>query len=276
MGSETLDAKPFSTAVGDGDEDVNDNSAYSSTMVESECDFDADAGKNVEFELEDSARNLSNCEDRDDDDEGLICDSMMVESENGDDNVSSVKPLSFVHVASREPAELYRELRNAEKGAKQRRSDWDSLQEIFRYFGNSGWASDQSLAIYIGRSFFPTAVHNFRNFFFKKCSADVASQNALREILKMFGSGDCVVAFFKEKRYLRLKLQLKNTPISVVVLFMVPCHQKLEDSKQICLMIKIMNMMCLLLLRQWEWVLNLNIRGGLYSMAWPSTMVTKL
>ncbi|CAB4305422.1 unnamed protein product [Prunus armeniaca] len=154
MGSETLDAKPFSTAVGDGDEDVNDNSAYSSTMVESECDFDADAGKNVEFELEDGARNLSNCEDRDDDDEGLICDSMMVESENGDDNVSSVKPLSFVHVASREPAELYRELRNAEKGAKQRRSDWDSLQEIFRYFGNSGWASDQSLAIYIGRSFF--------------------------------------------------------------------------------------------------------------------------
>ncbi|ONI19266.1 hypothetical protein PRUPE_3G268500 [Prunus persica] len=191
MGSDTLDAKPFSTALGDGDEDVNDNSAYSSTMVESECDFDADAGKNVEFELEDSARNLSNCEDRDGDDEGLICDSMMVESENGDDNVSSVKPLSFVHVASRESAELYRELRNAEKGAKQRRSDWDTLQEIFRYFGNSGWASDQSLAIYIGRSFFPTAVHNFRNFFFKKCSADVA-----RYVVSLGPSDDAVEFLF--------------------------------------------------------------------------------
>ncbi|PQQ10077.1 DExH-box ATP-dependent RNA helicase DExH18 mitochondrial [Prunus yedoensis var. nudiflora] len=184
MGSDTFDAKPFSTAVGDGEEDVNNNSAYSSTLIESECDFDADAGKNVELELEDSARNLSNCEDRDG-------DSMMVELENGDDNVSSVKPLSFVHVASREPAELYRELRNAKKGAKQSRSDWDTLQEIFRYFGNSGWASDQFLAIYIGRSFFPTAVHNFRGFFFKKSSADV-----VRYVVSLGPSDDAVEFLF--------------------------------------------------------------------------------
>ena len=44
---------------------------------------------------------------------------------------------------------------------------------MFSYFGKSGWASNQALAIYIGMSFFPTAVQKFRYFFFKKCSADV-------------------------------------------------------------------------------------------------------
>lgn len=163
------DTKPFSTSVEDGDEVVNDTR----TVVD---DFDADVGKIVEFELpsEDKAYVSSSSEDSDGETEDIICDSMLLESENGDNNVSSVKSISFQHVASRNPAELYRELCNNEKAAKQTRSDWEILQETFRYFGNSGWATEQALAIYIGRSFFPTAAYKFRSFFFKKCSADVA------------------------------------------------------------------------------------------------------
>ncbi|KAM7515423.1 hypothetical protein LguiA_005006 [Lonicera macranthoides] len=37
----------------------------------------------------------------------------------------------------------------------------------------SGWASNQALAVYIGASFFPSAVQKFRNFFFKKCQNDI-------------------------------------------------------------------------------------------------------
>lgn len=163
------DTKPFSTLVEDGDEVVNDTR----TVVD---DFDADVGKIVELELpsEDKAYVSSSSEDSDGETEDIICDSVLLESENGDNNVSSVKSISFQHVASRNPAELYRELCNNEKAAKQTRSDWEILQETFRYFGNSGWATDQALAIYIGRSFFPTAAYKFRSFFFKKCSADVA------------------------------------------------------------------------------------------------------
>ncbi|KAK9925092.1 hypothetical protein M0R45_033433 [Rubus argutus] len=163
------DTKPFSTSVEDGDEVVNDTR----TVVD---DFDADVGKIVEFELpsEDRAYVSSSSEDSDGENEDIICDSMLLESENGDNNVSSVKSISFQHVASRNPAELYRELCNNEKAAKQARTDWEILQETFRYFGNSGLATDQALAIYIGRSFFPTAAYKFRSFFFKKCSADVA------------------------------------------------------------------------------------------------------
>lgn len=181
MGCDPLDAKlfstsvedgntkPFSTSVEDGDEVVNDTR----TVID---DFDADVGKLVELELpsEDKAYVSWSSEDSDVENEAIICDSMLVESENGDSNVSLVKPMSFQHVASRNPAELFRELCNNEKAAKHTRSDWDILQETFRYFGNSGWATDQALAIYIGRSFFPTAAYKFRSFFFKKCSADVA------------------------------------------------------------------------------------------------------
>ncbi|KAK6928202.1 Helicase, C-terminal [Dillenia turbinata] len=78
----------------------------------------------------------------------------------------------FAHVASRDPVELYRELRDSVKAAKQRRCDWETMTEIFRCFARSGWASNQALAIYIGASFFPTAAHSFRNFFFKKCPSD--------------------------------------------------------------------------------------------------------
>ncbi|XP_010258377.1 PREDICTED: DExH-box ATP-dependent RNA helicase DExH18, mitochondrial isoform X1 [Nelumbo nucifera] len=100
-------------------------------------------------------------------------DSSATECESTEDN-GSRNDACFVHVASRDPVELYRELCNSEKAAKQTRSDWEILVEIFRSFAKSGWASNQALAIYIGASFFPTAVHKFRSFFLKKCPDDIA------------------------------------------------------------------------------------------------------
>ncbi|GAB4847442.1 hypothetical protein Ancab_026499 [Ancistrocladus abbreviatus] len=87
-------------------------------------------------------------------------------------DVESVNSGSSVHVASRDPVEIYRMLRDAEKGEKRTRADWDVLVEIFRGFAKSPWATNQALAIFIGASFFPTAAHKFRNFFFKKCPAN--------------------------------------------------------------------------------------------------------
>ncbi|KAL6989695.1 RNA helicase [Sarracenia purpurea var. burkii] len=80
-----------------------------------------------------------------------------------------------LHIGARDPVEIYKELRDADKGDKRTRGDWDTLNEILHNFANSGWASNQALAVYIGASFFPTAVHKFRNFFSKKCRADVAN-----------------------------------------------------------------------------------------------------
>ncbi|KAM7519843.1 hypothetical protein LguiB_018805 [Lonicera macranthoides] len=90
-----------------------------------------------------------------------------------DCHVGSGKSVEFAHVAFRDPAEIYRELRDAPKSEKQTRYDWDMLGEIFSCFSKSGWASNQALAVYIGASFFPTAVQKFRNFFFKKCQTDI-------------------------------------------------------------------------------------------------------
>ncbi|XP_077250011.1 ATP-dependent RNA helicase [Tasmannia lanceolata] len=88
--------------------------------------------------------------------------------ENGSPSESSFKT-----VTSRDPVELYHALRACIDNVKRTTSDWDALVEIFRYLGKSGWASDQALAIYITRSFFPTAVHKFRSFFLSKCPEDV-------------------------------------------------------------------------------------------------------
>ncbi|KAF8399466.1 hypothetical protein HHK36_015331 [Tetracentron sinense] len=111
--------------------------------------------------------------DGDGDDENSFCDSKMIEDE-GTDDVGSGSGAGFEHVSCRDPVELYKELRNSEKGAKQTRSDWEVLAEIFRSFAKSGWASNQALAIYIGTSFYPTAARKFRSFFLKKCPNDVA------------------------------------------------------------------------------------------------------
>lgn len=81
-----------------------------------------------------------------------------------------------VHVWERDPVELFYELRNAEKPSKLTQpSDRATIVEIFRVFARSGWASDQALAIYIGLSFFPTAVNKFRKFFLSGCSPDIAA-----------------------------------------------------------------------------------------------------
>ncbi|KAH0711316.1 hypothetical protein KY289_007275 [Solanum tuberosum] len=107
------------------------------------------------------------------DNELEVCDLDVEENECGDGGLGSAKRLNFVQIASRDPVEIYRELRDATKCEKQTRADWDTLIEIFRCFAQSGWASNQALAVYIGASFFPTAAQKFRNFFFKKCKVDV-------------------------------------------------------------------------------------------------------
>ncbi|KAM6550008.1 hypothetical protein CsatB_021684 [Cannabis sativa] len=185
LGSDGFDVKPFSSVVDDVDEDFNVKSEGSAS------EFDADMGQIVDLDNE-IGGNVIACdsvisnEQEDDDDYGVDvdidenCDSGMVELEKSE---------GYVHVQYRDPVELYRELRNAEKGAKQRRSDWDTLKEIFNLLGKSGWASDQALAIYIGKAFFPTAVQKFRNFFFKKCSADIA------KYLVTLGPSDAAVKF---------------------------------------------------------------------------------
>ncbi|KAA8530683.1 hypothetical protein F0562_005383 [Nyssa sinensis] len=91
-----------------------------------------------------------------------------------DGDVGSQTSAAFEQVAVRDPVEIYKEFRNAARGSKHTRDIWDAQLEIFRCFSKSGWASNQALAVYIGASFFPTAVHKFRCFFLKKCQADVA------------------------------------------------------------------------------------------------------
>jgi ATP-dependent RNA helicase SUPV3L1/SUV3 len=172
VGSDTLYAKPFSSFL-----EKNDNGACNSTIVESECDFDADVGKSVELDnVVEGCVSVSGSASADGGDgveDGSVSDSMVVELDDGNNDVGLETSGGYMHVALQNPVELYRELRDAVKAAKQTRHDWETMQEIFCYFGKSGWASNQALAIYIGLSFFPTAVHKFRNFFFKKCPADV-------------------------------------------------------------------------------------------------------
>ncbi|KAI3977813.1 hypothetical protein MKX01_040558 [Papaver californicum] len=78
-------------------------------------------------------------------------------------------------VAYRDPVKLYEELRDSEQNeAKLTTSELDDVDKIFNCFVKSGWASNQALAIYIGLSFFPTAVRKFQTFFKNKCTGDVA------------------------------------------------------------------------------------------------------
>lgn len=184
---DALSTKAYSFIDEDGKEDVSGNGACSTALVDSEGEYDADVGKAVEFEEvnEDPARDKENSDEGDDG----TCVPAMIEQENGGDSVGPVKGVDYKHVMSRDSVELYQELRNAEKGAKLRRPDWETLQEIFRCLKNSGWASDQALAIYIGKAFFPTAVHKFQRFFFKRIPADVA------QYLVTLGPTDAAVKF---------------------------------------------------------------------------------
>ncbi|GAB2265446.1 hypothetical protein Dimus_000501 [Dionaea muscipula] len=113
---------------------------------------------------------------------GDVAESMVDASPRVD--LNSENGESFHSVASRVPVEIYRSLRDGEREGKQTRADWNVSDEIFRGFSRSPWAVNQALAIYIGASFFPTAVHRFRNFWFKKCTTD------LGKYLVSLGPGD--------------------------------------------------------------------------------------
>ena len=134
--SATLYAKPFSSLSAPNGDD--DHGVSSLTMVESECecDFDADFGKAT----------VGLLHSLDDEDCSTVGDSTMVEVGNGvneegivvvddsmvasdnNDDVGLERCEGHLNVASRDPVEVYRELRNAEKGAKQTRCDWEIMQ----------------------------------------------------------------------------------------------------------------------------------------------------
>ncbi|KAK4777171.1 hypothetical protein SAY86_005859 [Trapa natans] len=106
------------------------------------------------------------------DDSSCTVESIELEEGTGLEENTNV---DYACVSSADPVELFRQICDVDKVAKLSRSDYETLIEIFRCFSCSCWASDQALAIYIGRSFFPTATQKFRSFFFKKCIADVAA-----------------------------------------------------------------------------------------------------
>lgn len=83
-------------------------------------------------------------------------------------------------IAYKDPVEIYTELRDAPNSKMESRSDWETVNEILSCFGQSGWASNQALAVYIGASFFPIAARKFSTFFRNKCDGDLV--NYLRSI----------------------------------------------------------------------------------------------
>ncbi|XP_057808849.1 DExH-box ATP-dependent RNA helicase DExH18, mitochondrial-like [Salvia miltiorrhiza] len=107
----------------------------------------------------------------------------MFESENECVSLEE-KKTNFVEIALRDPLEIYKELKEAPDSKMQSRSDWDTVSEICRCFCQSGWASNQALAVYIGASFFPLAGRKFGSFFKKKCSNDLV------KYLVSLGPGD--------------------------------------------------------------------------------------
>lgn len=176
-GSTTLPTRPFSSAGDEG-----------GAAAGPDCEFDAD-GKSIDFELgNEVSAGVSALSEN-----GVVADDDSDEcnSEIGDDSVECSSSSSssssnsrsdelekkgeeFLHVASRDPVEIYCELKSVERGAKLDKSEVEVLADVCKFFAKSGWASNQALAIYIGLSFFPTAAHKFQNFFRKKCPADVA------------------------------------------------------------------------------------------------------
>ncbi|CAK7328016.1 unnamed protein product [Dovyalis caffra] len=175
----SANARPFSSSVSDED----------SNMVELDENKSLDFVENAGFEGVDGNRvgvvdvNESN-----------VCNSVAIEEEQSKDAEGGKKIVGKTDVAFRDPVELYRELCTAEKNDRMKRTDWETLREIFSCFSISGWAANQALGIYIGMSFFHTAVRKFQNFFFKKCSAELAmhvvslgpSEKAVRFLFPIF------------------------------------------------------------------------------------------
>lgn len=179
--------------IGKNKEDNENGDSVSSSNVVEVGGYDADVGKNVRFENDTCDSTMVTVGDECIGDG--ICGSIVDDTVNGDNDLRSLKLRSYENFRSCDPVELYRELCSVEKGgANVDHSDWLTLQEIFGYFVKSGWARNQALGIYIGMSFFPTAVHKFRSFFFKKCSTDVVkylvflgpSDNAVKFLFPIF------------------------------------------------------------------------------------------
>ncbi|XVF14251.1 hypothetical protein REPUB_Repub09cG0042200 [Reevesia pubescens] len=176
----------------DGVDGFNENGLYVSRDVGTEHESDKDNEDIVDFMRTngfDVVRENSDEDGVDDFNEIDMCDATVVESEYESKDLGNDRTGGGKQVAFCDPVELYHELRNTENRAKLKRADWEIVLEVFNYFSKSGWAANQSLAIYIGRSFFPTAVHKFRSFFFKKCSSAVA------EHVISLGPSDAAVKF---------------------------------------------------------------------------------
>ena len=159
----TIGARPFSSVGEDGDgtiEDRDDVSGISDSM------------------------NVENWNASESD-----CESSMDESGNFSEDVDCGESVGYKQVEFRYPAELYRELRDSLRLRGLKQSDWETVSEILNYFYKSSWAANQALGIYIGRSFFPTAVSKFRRFLKNKCTVDVC------KYLVSIGPGDAAVKF---------------------------------------------------------------------------------
>nr|POE49945.1 isoform 2 of atp-dependent rna helicase suv3l, mitochondrial [Quercus suber] len=133
--SATLYAKPFSSSSAPNGDDDHGVSSLTIVESESECDFDADVGKatvgllhSLESLDDDDDKGCSTVGDstmvelgNDKNEEGIVVDSMVGSDNNNDVGLEWCE--GHLNVASRDPVEVYRELRNAEKGAKQTRCD---------------------------------------------------------------------------------------------------------------------------------------------------------
>ncbi|RZB46106.1 DExH-box ATP-dependent RNA helicase DExH18, mitochondrial isoform B [Glycine soja] len=192
--------RPFSAAGDDG-----------GTTEAPEGEFVADSGKGIDFELGKEVVNSvhgfpehgvvanddsNECNLEIDDSVECSTSSSGGEGGGGSDNNNELgkKNEEFMHVASRGPVELYREMCRVEWGPRLDRTEVEVLLEVCHWFAKSGWASNQALAIYIGMSFFPTAAHKFHKFLKKKCPTDVAkylvylgpSDEAMRFLFPIF------------------------------------------------------------------------------------------
>ncbi|XP_073221293.1 DExH-box ATP-dependent RNA helicase DExH18, mitochondrial-like [Cicer arietinum] len=171
-GDRTLPTRPFSTAGEDGGAATDEDSQFEKGIGNFEV------GTKVSDDVCDLSENGVVLDYGNDECYTNIVDSVECSNSSisctSNDNRDDDELEDFTHVASKDPVELYGELKSVEKGVKLARAEVDVLTDVFDYFAKSGWASNQALAIYIGLSFFPTAAHKFRNFFRKRCSADVA------------------------------------------------------------------------------------------------------
>ncbi|WCJ25731.1 ATP-dependent RNA helicase mitochondrial putative [Euphorbia peplus] len=165
---------------------LNPSRAFSSDVEKGDSDNDNKDTNGLDFSLE-GITEVDIDDGVGDNDEVAISDSDIVDGVS--DTIVRKENVGFA-----DPVELYRELCNAKRNDKLRRTDWEALQMIFGLFSRSGWAANQALGIYIGKYIFPTAVQKFKEFFFKKCSAEVAmhlvalglSDEAVRFLFPLF------------------------------------------------------------------------------------------